>query len=630
MTLAPQSTEVVDSPAPSGRSRRLLPRFAVAFALGLVAVLVLGVGALFAYDQQYHGRILPGVRVGTIDLSGLTAETAAARLHEAYDGVATGRVVLIAGDKEIALPYSRARRVADVDAMVAKALSVGRAGNPVERAIANARTAFRGVVIAPQVRYDPDSLARWVTALAAAQHGSPTDATITRTKTGYKITPSVTGRQADPTNAIATLTEQLARFDAPTEIRVELPFAELVPAVTTEEATAAADAAERIAADVKIVEGKDSWTIPAATIRAWITFRATADGGYEPLVSSANIEKALAPVAKGVARAARNASFKVSGSKVVGVIPSAMGRALDTKGTAAKVNALLEARAAGGPTTEVVASLTTTEPSLTTAEAAAAAPKMKAISSHTTWFPISERNHWGANIWIPALDIDGTVVAPGEVFDFWKAVGPVTRERGYGAGGAIINGKTEPQGALAGGICSSSTTLFNAALKAGYQMGARRNHYYFIDRYPTGLDATVFKSSSGSVQTMSWTNDTAYPVLIRGYKIRDGGTGYVKFVLYSVPTARRVVISTPTIKNVRPATDTIVYTSTLAPGARERIEYPVAGKDVWRTVTVYQGGKIIHQTTYYSHYARITGVTLVGKGAAPADTSGTPQPTPTP
>ena len=142
-----------------------------------------------------------------------------------------------------------------------------------------------------------------------------------------------------------------------------------------------------------------------------------------------------------------------------------------------------------------------------------------------------------------------------------------------------------------------STTLFNAVLRAGYDMGARRNHYYFIDRYPAGLDATVFKSGSGSVQTMSWTNDTANPVLIRGYKIKSGSKGYVRYDIYSVPTGRKVVISNPTIKNIRQATDTVQYTSSLAPGARKRIEYPVDGKDVWRTVTVYQGGTIIHQKT---------------------------------
>ena len=104
----------------------------------------------------------------------------------------------------------------------------------------------------------------------------------------------------------------------------------------------------------------------------------------------------------------------------------------------------------------------------------------------------------------------------------------------------------------------------------------------------------MFQSGSGSVQDMTWTNDTDYPVLIRGYKIRDGGTGYVKFVLYSVPSGRRVSIGNPTIRNVRQATDTVQYTSSLAPGATQRIEYPVDGKQVWRTINVYdRKGKLI-------------------------------------
>ena len=167
---------------------------------------------------------------------------------------------------------------------------------------------------------------------------------------------------------------------------------------------------------------------------------------------------------------------------------------------------------------------------------------MRKISQWTTPFPISDRNGFGANIWIPARLIDGYVVAPRATFDFWDAVGPVTRAKGYKSGGAIINGRTEPQGALAGGICSCSTTLFNAALRAGYEMGARRNHYYYIDRYPLGLDATVFISASGSKQTVSFTNDTDYPMLIRGYGFRDGGTGYVRFEIYSVPNGRKVDI----------------------------------------------------------------------------------------
>jgi vancomycin resistance protein YoaR len=238
---------------------------------------------------------------------------------------------------------------------------------------------------------------------------------------------------------------------------------------------------------------------------------------------------------------------------------------------------------------------------------------MKKLSEWTTYFPIYVNNGFGANIWIPAMDLDGYLVAAGATFDFWKSIGPVTRERGYRDGGAIINGKTEPQGALAGGICSTSTTLFNAALRAGLKMGARRNHYYYISRYPLGLDATVFQSSSGSIQTMSFTNDTGYPLLIRAYKIRNGTSGYVKFEIYGVPTGRTVTIAPEVVKNIKPAIDTRVETNTLPVGTTQRLESPADGKDVWRTVTVRDAnGNQLYQTTYYSHYSRVDGVTLVG------------------
>jgi vancomycin resistance protein YoaR len=243
---------------------------------------------------------------------------------------------------------------------------------------------------------------------------------------------------------------------------------------------------------------------------------------------------------------------------------------------------------------------------------------MKKISEWKTIFPMTIKNGFGANIWIPALTIDGYVVAPHEQFDFWKAVGEVSFAKGYKQGGAIIDGHTDPQGALGGGICSCSTTLFNAALRGGFEMGARRNHYYYIDRYPLGLDATVFVSASGSVQTMSWTNDTDYPVLIRGYKIRSGSTGWVRFALYSVPTGRKVIISPAIVKNVQPARDSVQYTTTLKPGVTQRVEYPVDGKQVWRTVRVYdKKGTLIRSKTYYSNYSRVTGIVLVGKAAAP-------------
>jgi vancomycin resistance protein YoaR len=608
------TTESLEPPVLRRRSSAGV-RFGVAFLVGLLAALALGVGALYAFDQQYSGRVLPGVRVGGTDLSGLGPVEARAVLERQYAHVGEGSIVLTAGEREFVIPYASIGRRADLDSMVGDALSVGRSGNPVERVIADARTAFRGVSLEPRVTFDADALADTVAKHAASLGRDPRDASVTTVKKGFEMSPGSSGQRSDPEAAIATILGTLGSIDAPERLDVDLLVEEVEPGITTSEAFNAKLAAERISRTIVLTDGTDEWAISSPRIRSWISFEQTPDSGYAVKLDTTDLEKVVRNLTKKADRPATNASFKTTGSRITGVIPSKPGRALDVEATTAKVAELLSARVGGGAAPRVAAAFTKTDPVLNTDQARAIIPKMKKVSSWTTYFPIGEKNGFGANIWIPARKIDGYVVAPGATFDFWKAVGPVTRAAGYKDGGAIINGKTEPQGALAGGICSCSTTLFNAALRAGYEMGDRRNHFYYIDRYPLGLDATVFISSSGSTQTMSFTNDTKYPILIRGYEIRDGGAGYVRFELYSVPTGRKVTFSRPTVRNVRPATDTVQYTSSLPTGASKRIEFPVEGKQVWvtRTVTDKKTGAVIHTDTYYSNYARITGITLVGR-----------------
>jgi vancomycin resistance protein YoaR len=181
--------------------------------------------------------------------------------------------------------------------------------------------------------------------------------------------------------------------------------------------------------------------------------------------------------------------------------------------------------------------------------------------------------------------------------------------KGYRLGGAIVDGHTVEGKTIGGGICSTSTTLFNAALRAGFQMGARKNHFYYISRYPVGLDATVFINDGGGAQDMTWRNDTPYPVLIKATTT----FGVVKFTLYSVPNGRRVSLSRPIVTNVRPTTTIFEKTSSLPTGRTTQIEFPATGFDAQVTRTVRDAsGKIIHRDTFYSHYARVVGVILVG------------------
>ncbi len=476
-------------------------RFAVAFLIGLMLALAVGVGAMYAYDQQYLGRVLPGVSAGAVDLSGLDPTTAADRLRAEYASLSEGEVVLIGPEGEHSIPFESFGRRVDVDAMVADAMAIGRDGNPVERVIADARTALRGATIEPRVTYDPDALAAQISDYAASLAKRPKNAAVVRPEEGaFQLVPGAAGREADATVPISTTLAAIGDLDAPARIEVPVPVSAVLPAVTTIEAHLAQSQAERIAArlylDIDGVKG-DKPYISATKLRTWVKFTATADGGLVPSIDTTELAATVKKLAKKIDKPAVNASFKTNGGKITGVTPSKAGYKLDQDATVSKIETMLASRAAGAATATVEPSLKVTNPVLTTAEAKAARPKMRKISSWTTYFPITEKNGFGANIWIPARLIDGYVVAPRATFDFWDAVGPVTRARGYRQGGAIINGRTEPQGALAGGICSCSTTLFNAALRAGYEMGARRNHYYYIDRYPLGLDATVFISGSG-------------------------------------------------------------------------------------------------------------------------------------
>jgi vancomycin resistance protein YoaR len=227
-------------------------------------------------------------------------------------------------------------------------------------------------------------------------------------------------------------------------------------------------------------------------------------------------------------------------------------------------------------------------------------------------------NNGGQNIRRPAQLIDGTVVEPGDVFSFVGVAGPITEANGYGSGAAIVHGKTKGEGVLGGGLCSASTTAFNAALRAGFELGARRNHAYYISRYPVGLDATIWISGNYT-QDMSFTNDSEYPIVIRGINKKRS----VTFQIWGVPDGRTVSLSDAKVTDKQPASSFYEFTDTLGPRQTQVAEYKADGFNsvVIRTVRD-SSGKILHQDTITSSYRRVNGVILVGRypGDPPAGT----------
>ena len=604
---------VPDTNVATAGGRRVWPRLLIGFLVGFVLCIGIVAGALLAWDASYEGRVLPGVDVAGVDVSGLDYGQASGVLETALQGYSVGRVVVHMNAGDVAVPFDRFSRRPDITAMVDAAMRAGRSGNPLERAVAEVRLATSHASIEPVVALDRVALANWVDNAVAKLQRPPVDSHVAMTPEGIQVSPARDGRTFDGAAAAAAALEILADPSAPAEVVVEAAAVSIKPAHGDREAALAKAAAERMIGDVLVTRGKKKWKIKAATVRSWIGFEAAADGSPWPVVDEAAIPPSLKKVAKALRRSPASATYlKTRGGKVVGVVAASDGRRLDKAATATAIAETLAERAMGATVPSVKAQVEKVPPKLSTAEALKKGPLMQRLGSWKTWFPVGERNYNGANIWLPAKIIDGTVLMPGQRFEWWRALGPVTPARGFGPGGFIAGNHTEPTGALGGGMCSSSTTLFNAALRAGLKMGARANHKYYINRYPLGLDATVSKSGGGT-QTVSFTNDMKDPIVIRTFRYRAGGVGWVRYEIWGIPDGRKVSISKPSVWNVRKATTRTVYVSTLPKGVREQTEYPANGMSVSVSRVVRRNGKVIHRDTYRTNYVLWNGRIEIGR-----------------
>ena len=584
-------------------------RGALTFLVTFVAIAVFGASFAAGYARMHDGRVLPGVEVAGVSLAGLSRRAAEAELRQTLPNLSTGALVIDVDGAQQAIPYAAFDRDYDMELMLDQALSLGRGGSFVDQLQEQLRILLNGVSVSPAVEWDSAELVREVAGLAYAAESQPVDATLTRVDGRYQVTPSAEGRDLDVDGAVSAA---LAAVDntSPADASISIHSSSVLPAINTAEAQAALDLAERVvAADLGVAGAELSTAITSDALRGWVRLDESATGGdWQLVIERQPVEQFVANYAFETDIAPKNATFGFVGGNI-SVIPSEEGRATDVATTSDNIMTALQARADGSPTSDVALVLAPLAPTFTTADAQAIAPRVSKISEWTTNYQPGPLNGDGVNIQIPTGIIDGYVVEPGAMFDFLQVIGPITSPP-YTSGAAIRNGRTILDGVLGGGMCSCSTTIFNAAMRAGLEIRARRNHSYYISRYPVGLDATVWISSPRSKQTMSFVNDLEYPVLIRGIN----SPGAVTFELYGVADGRTVELSEPRIENEEEAVEMVQFTNDLAPGVRKRIEFNVDGFWAWVTRTVRDSaGNVIHEDVFHSRYKTINGITQVGR-----------------
>lgn len=259
---------------------------------------------------------------------------------------------------------------------------------------------------------------------------------------------------------------------------------------------------------------------------------------------------------------------------------------------------------AGGP-------IAATPPTPPPGSAGSLEPDLVLLGSWTVAYAVGPGNGNGANIAIPLERLDGRVVRPGATLEFWQAIGEVSRRTGYRRGAIITGHRIDPDGALAGGICTVSTALFNAAARAGLQITERTSHSGYLAKYPLGLDAAVAKGD-GFRQSMAFRNDTTEPVIVRTVST----PGIARVDLYG-PNAlgRTVAFSQPAVSGRQKAHDRHVRTSSLPRGEHRRVEVRSDGMTVVVKRTVRAAdGSVVRRDRWVSAYRWLEGLVLDGTG----------------
>lgn len=124
------------------------------------------------------------------------------------------------------------------------------------------------------------------------------------------------------------------------------------------------------------------------------------------------------------------------------------------------------------------------------------------------------------NIALSAYYMNGHVFYPGETISTLAMYGPVTAEAGYQLAPGYNQGKVEDT--IGGGICQTTTTLYNAVLRAELTVpsGSRRNHSMMVSYVPPAMDATVAPPYSD----FQFVNTSNYPIYIESYVYGDSVT----------------------------------------------------------------------------------------------------------
>jgi len=581
----------------------------------LVVVWALTVTIIY---QLYAGCFFPNIKIGGVNVGGMTYEQAAKELNTKVELLQRQGFVFKINEREtIIYPISFAKDDPDliqevysleIKDQLARAFGFGRNQNFLSNSFAQLKGLFVEQAYTMGVKINEIELKKILAANFSEFLKEAEETHLFFDAFGEpEIIDGVAGEVIDYEGAMADFIYKLSRGDFGT---VELKKKEFSPKVSLFEA-------EKLLPKVREILQRGDFVLKATTtnnkneslpqkrtitkdeIKTGLSFYWNeTDKKVELNFKEDVFVQILQPLTKDVEMAAKEARFKMENGRVVEFQAPQIGVAVDVEKTKKEFeNNLINL----GYDEALV--YTKDEPTETNIGELNDMGIKELVAEGRSNFSGSPSNRIH-NIKIGIQALNGLIILPGGEFSLVKALGEINAQTGYLPELVIKGNKTIPE--YGGGLCQVATTMFRLGLNGGLEVLERKSHAYRVSYYePAGSDATIYLPQPD----LKLKNNYATNLLLQTRIEKNE----VVFEFWGQKDGRSVEVQKPTIYNITsPGPTQYIETTDIKPGETKCTEkaHNGAETDLKRIITFADG--VIKEEVWHSKYRPWQAVCLVG------------------
>ena len=602
-----------------------------------ILFVILALSIIF-YGTVYRDKVMPGVYLGNIDVSGKSRAELVQLLNQEIEEFKSNKIRLLVDigndQKELQLDLDQLGITYDLDKTSEELFAAGRSGSIGRNFLFRIMSPLVKTKVKPVYWLNAPLFASNLDSVLANYIKPTHDATIVYEGSSFNIKREEPGKTYDRELLVSNIRDMVEHFSQETII---VNFVETAPDVRAQNANLALEKVKTLANQkIVLAHDRDRWSLSGNKLLGILDFKPK---GRESEDFSANLGSGLIivrtfnqadslpelevtlngeslgqfvdEIGNLIDVETVNASLVFEGGRASQFTPARDGLKLDRETTRKLLLAKVSVDSVSGES-EILINLpvAVTRAKIASDEINSLGIK-ELIGKGVSYFAgsIANRVH---NLTLGSQRISGTIVPPGEIFSFNNSVGDISGASGYRPAYVISSGRTVLDDG--GGICQVSTTVFRAALNAGLPIVSRTAHAYRVGYYEqrgfkAGLDATVWAPAVD----LAFKNDTDRHILVQAVVDRAGGKLQVD--IYGTGDGRRVELSEPVISNIKPAPEPRYQADpTLPKRTIKQVDFAAAGATSVFTRKVYKGNQLIIDDAFKSNFRPWQAVYLVGTG----------------